>query len=179
MLLKDHTLVVRAKPRLTLPCDLGAQVMLQKDPELFSVICIFRVPGRIRYCIKWVIMWQCLVLTQIATCHVLGQVTSYFLIGTGDTCYMGFWRNQSWILIVESHFMVNRVRFPPGHVNLKKNFLPTSFWQERIFRCQIRVIPLLLKLIRKTWDKWAEPWQRKQETQPCVCWLLGSRLIQY
>ena len=57
MLLKYHIFVVTVKPRLTLPYDLGTQVMLQKGgfmkvgpctQKLFSVICIFRVPGRIR-----------------------------------------------------------------------------------------------------------------------------------
>ena len=102
-----------------------------------------------------------------ATCHVLGQVTSYFLIGPGDTCYMGFWRNQSWILIVESHFMVNFVHFSPRCVHVKTISLPTCSRWESI--CAKEQLFLYYEYNQKNLDEWADPLQRKQETHRAQC----------
>ena len=113
------------------------------NQKLFSLLCIFRVPGRMRECIKWVVTCY-LVLALPPTCHVLGKVICNFLIGTGDNVAWVFEQITSHIYKGdESDVMVNLVHFPTRCVNLKTIFLPTCFWQEIIFRYQIIFILLL------------------------------------
>ena len=74
---RDTTYLCQDKPRLTLPCELGAYFgykavlkvrhWLQKH---LQVNCIFRITGRIRYCISHVLTSQEPVLALPHTCAV-------------------------------------------------------------------------------------------------------------
>ena len=87
---------VRRNPGLLWPvtggyCYLGYREVMNVGhwlQILLQVNCIFWIPGRIRYCIRWVVTSQQFVLTLPPTCSVPGKVICNFLIWRGEICYI-------------------------------------------------------------------------------------------
>ena len=99
---RGTTYLVSGKPRLTLPYDLGAQVMLQKwgatkvqmAPRNWSRLSVFSKflaeSGSVSN-----VLYVTVSCPGPATPHAMfpGQLICNFLIWTGNTHYMGFWAN--------------------------------------------------------------------------------------
>ena len=85
---------------------------------------------------------------------VLGQVIYSFLIWTADNCYMGS-LNILLVINIESlfTFMANLGYFPVA-MFIWNNFSTYLLGSERIFVCQIMIIPLI-KINQNDLGKWA------------------------
>ena len=149
-----HISSLGKKPRLTLLSPLclvwgsgalGLYYVGQSTQTPFPVLCIIRIPGRIRYLIKWIVTEQCLVLILPLTCCVLWGKSSIITSSEqGDQVMWVFLKGLPVMSIKVCKFMDNDVHFPPKCFSLKHlSIYISSPPVQKKFMCQIIIISLL------------------------------------
>ena len=171
---RNNIFGVREKPKLTVLCDLRAQVRLVEKwvvkvwhctQKLLPVICIFEfLAESIMYQMGCDITVSCPdQATHMLVCWGKSPVVSSSK--QGENVPWVIWTDdESWIETVYSYVTARLVHFPPRCVNLKKISLPSCFGQVKVFLYQIMTFPVLLKLIERCWTiEESNCWKSKKQ----------------